>query len=196
MGLRHLLCMLALLAPLVSRAQAPDVSRPLRITLGAGAEGHTGNLGEAYEIGPVAAAAVALRALPWLDVELGYSVGLHQIDTGRDGGLVDGYDVVRQGPQLSLSLGPALQGVRPYLLTGVGVSWLNVRGLDDPDFRDDTDVYLPLGGGLAVTAGRITLDARLSYHALFGQQSVDAPDGDGAGTGGRYQALVSLGLSL
>lgn len=196
MGLRHLLCLLTLLLPLGSRAQAPDATRPLRLTLGAGGEGYTGNLGEAYEIGPVAAAAVALRALPWLEVELGYSVGLHQVDTGRDGGLVDGYDLVRHGPQLSLSLGPALQGVRPYLLTGLGVSWLNVRGPDDPDFRDDTDLYLPLGAGLAVTAGRLTLDARLSYHALFGQQSVGAPDGDGAGTGGRYQALVGLGLAL
>jgi hypothetical protein len=196
MGLRHLLCTLALLVPLGSRAQVLDAPRSLRVTLGAGAEGHTGNLGEVYEIGPVGAVAVALQPLPWVELELGYSVGLHQIDTGRDGGLVDGYDVVRQGPQLSLSLGPSLQGVRPYLISGVGLSWLNVRGPDDPSYRDDTDLYVPLGGGLSVTAGRVTLDARLSYHALFEQQSIDAPDGSGPGTGGRYQALVSLGLGL
>ena len=196
MGLRHLLCTLALLVPLGSWAQVLDAPRSLRVTLGAGAEGYTGNLGEAYEIGPVAAAAVALQLVPWVELELGYSVGLHQVDTGRDGGLVDGYDVVRQGPQLSLSLGPSLQGVRPYLISGVGLSWLNVRGPEDPTYRDDTDLFVPLGGGLSVTAGRITLDARLSYHALFEQQSIDAPDGSGSGTGGRFQALVNLGLSL
>lgn len=200
MGLRHLLCMLALLAPLASSAQdslpGPPRVTGLRVTLGAGAEGYTGNLGEAYDIGPLGGVALALQPTALVGLELGYLVGLHQIDTGRDGGLVDGYDIVRQGPQLSLSLGPSLLGVRPYLLAGLGLSWTNVRGPENATYRDDTELHVPLGGGLSLTTDRFTLDARLSYQVLVEQESLVVPTGDGFGTGGRYQALVSLGLAL
>ena len=197
MGLRHLLCTLALFIPLSSGAQVTDAPRAVTVKLGAGVEGYTGNLGDAYEIGPLAGVAVALHPVPAVGVELSYSVALHQVATGTDGGLVDGYDVIRQGPQATLTLGPLLASeIRPYVFSGLGLSWTHVRGEDSPVYRDDADVYLPLGGGLSVSSGRLSLDARLGYQVLFGQGSVDAPEGGAAASGGRYQALVSLGLTL
>ncbi len=198
MPLRRLTSLLAVLVLVAGSARAQGEPEPsgVRLTGGLGVEGFTGNLAEAFDIGPVASVAASVAPLPALSVELAYHVGLHQIETGRDGGLVDGYDIVRHGPQLALTLGPSLQGVRPYLLAGVGLSWTNVRGPDDARYRDDTDVYVPLGGGLSVSAGRISLDARLDYQALFDQESIDAPGGGDFGSGGRFQALVSLGLAL
>jgi hypothetical protein len=168
----------------------------VRLSFGIGVEGYDGEVGAAYVVGPLASLAVALQPLPALGVELGYTLGLHQVETDGDGGLVDGYDVVRHGLQSLLTLGPQLRGVRPYVLAGVGLGWTNVRGPDNPTYRDDRDGFVPLGAGLSVSSGRLTLDARLSYQWVFAQDSVVAPDGAGGASGGRYQALVSLGFML
>ncbi|MBF5042463.1 hypothetical protein FGE12_08625 [Aggregicoccus sp. 17bor-14] len=177
--------------------QMPPTALGLRLNLSAGVEVYTGELGNAYTVGPAGGVSLSMQPLPFLGAEVGYVAGLHQVDsTLNDGGLVKGYDIVHHGLHLAATLGPWLHGVRPYALAGGGVSLTDVRGPKNPDFRDDVDFFVPVGAGLMVSAGRFALDARLSYQFLFDQESVSAPDGNGGASGGRYQAMVGLSFAL
>jgi hypothetical protein len=162
------------------------------VLLGGGIQEYTGDLGDALNLAPMAGLFIGLQPFPIIGFELGYTAGFHNFALN----LRDGPDFIRHGPQVAVTLGVPLGGIKPYALAGIGVDFATLRGTDLPiatEGNTETGGFVPVGAGVMFLAGPVTVDARFSYHVLFEEASFEADQETG---GGRYQAQLSIGTAF
>jgi hypothetical protein len=171
--------------------------RGLTVGLQGGVEGYTGQLAPVIRPGPTYGVTANLRPSKVLGLELAYSGAANEFRTSGD---TDGADLVRNGGRALVTLGLGAAPVQPYLLGGVGIDRLNVRG-DRAGFRDDTSGSVPVGAGLRTHIGNFTADARLNYNVLFNEDwAGGTADRDILGVetsrAGSYQGTIQLGSTF
>ncbi|WP_240359254.1 outer membrane beta-barrel protein [Pyxidicoccus trucidator] len=160
--------------------------------LGLGAEGYTGELASNLNPGLSYEAIIGYRPSEFLGVEVGYSGGANDLDSGA-GSEVGGPDIIRNGAQAALTVGILPNNrLQPYALAGIGMERYSVRNGVSVRYFDDTGGYVPVGLGLRYKLNQsLSAEARASYSALFSQDFAPITDEDVLD--GRYQGLLQLG---
>jgi len=171
-------------------------NKGLRVEAGAGIEWYSGTLANKLNLGPTWGLVVGAQPLSWMGLELGYTGGTTNIDTGQFPGAtplsVSGADFVRNGGDAIMTLN--IPGVlQPYALAGIGIDWYNYRGIDNAFVRDDSSGRVPLGGGIRFRSrsGHFVADARFQYNVLWSQDFVST-----ASSGGSFDTTLSLGAKF
>jgi opacity protein-like surface antigen len=165
------------------------------VRLGVG--GLTGDLGERTVPGPLLG--ITAGAQPWrnIGIEAGIEGQRLPIDDVRVG---DNQALYRYNAGLLAKAGPLVldDKLRPYVGTGVGVSYLNATDGADALYDNDIMAEVPLAAGLDYRfSDSIFAGARASYRVLFGDEFADEaittednPDGNllnfGLMVGGRF----------
>jgi hypothetical protein len=158
----------------------------------AGLGGFTGDLGERTGVGPLVG--VAAAAQPWeaIGIELGYEGQRLPIDDTRVG---DGEGMWRHNLGLLAKVGPLVADdkVRPYVGTGVGLSYLNASEGAEDIYGDDMLREVPLAAGVEYRFGAIHAGARASYRLVFGEEFIDSPDDVGNAEGNLFNFGLTVG---
>lgn len=174
----------------------PDQTKVgLDVRLGVG--GLTGDLGERTTPGPLLG--ITAGAQPWrnIGIEGGFEGQRLGIDDARVG---DGEGMYRFNVGVLAKAGPLVLNdtIRPYVGTGVGVSYLNASEGAEDVYDNDLMAELPLAAGIDYRfTPSIFAGARATYRVLFGDEfaddaiaTEDNPDGNllnfGVMVGGRF----------
>jgi opacity protein-like surface antigen len=170
----------------------PDEAKVgLDVRVGVG--GLTGDLGARTAPGPLLG--ITAGAQPWrnVGVEAGFEGQRLPIDDVRVGNEQAMY---RYNAGVLAKAGPLVldDKLRPYVGTGIGVSYLNVTDGAESLYDNDLMAELPLAAGVDYRfSSSIFAGARASYRVLFGDEFADdAITGDGNPDGN----LLNFGLMV
>jgi hypothetical protein len=158
-----------------------------------GAGGLTGDLGERTVPGPMLG--ITAGAQPWRNfgIEAGFEGQRLPIDDVRVG---DEQAIYRYNVGVLAKAGPLVldDKLRPYVGTGVGVSYLNATDGADDLYENDVLAELPLAAGVDYRFSQtIFAGARASYRVLFADEFADDAITDEDNPDGN---LLNFGLML
>jgi hypothetical protein len=161
----------------------------LELQLLGGLESFTAGLSAGTAPGPFVGLAALTQPLFLLGVEAAYEAAWLPLDDERLAGSPRLWKHTALG---LVKLGvPVSKGLRPYLGTGLGVSYLHPVHGARPLYREDVLFELPVLLGLEARLGPLTGGVRVSYRSILGEDFEQAPLGDASG--GVVAAGVSLG---
>jgi hypothetical protein len=163
--------------------EGPVDDDDIGVVVRGGLSSFTGALGGATDMGAFLGVHVDMRPLTWGGVEFGYEGSANSFSGGYDNGTLWRHNVGTLA-----KVGPELNGVRPFLGAGFGVSFLNPSNeAEGFAYTNDTITEVPLAAGIDYRAGEdILLGVRATYRLMGGEQFGPADEGN----------LLTAGISL
>jgi hypothetical protein len=122
-------------------------------------------------------ASVDFRPLNPVGLELGYQGASYGLERGSG-------NVMENGGQALLKLGPHLGAVEPYALGGYNLTWVNPNNAADAaGINSDTIQKVPVGAGvdfdIPVGSNPLVLGARGTYNFVFSNQAFSTTSSSG-----------------